>query len=110
MKLNLKGHLLLNLSSLAALALTVLVGAACAQPKNQYKLYADGLACPFCAYGIEKELSAIKGVEKIDIDIGQGLIRVTMADGARLEEAVARKAVKDAGFTLRSFEKVSPAQ
>ncbi|MFQ5756349.1 MAG: heavy-metal-associated domain-containing protein [Acidiferrobacterales bacterium] len=68
-----------------------------------YSLQVDGLACPFCAYGIEKKLSAIDGVEKIDVDIKSGQVIVTMANGASLSEDRARQAVKDAGFTLRAF-------
>lgn len=68
-----------------------------------YSLQVDGLACPFCAYGIEKKLSAIDGVEQIDVDIKEGQVIVTLADGASLSEDRARQAVKDAGFTLRAF-------
>ncbi len=68
-----------------------------------YSLKVDGLACPFCAYGIEKKLSAIDGVEKIDVDIKEGQVIVTMADGASLSEERARQAVTEAGFTLRAF-------
>lgn len=71
-----------------------------------YKLQVDGLACPFCAYGIEKKLSAIEGVEMLDIDIESGSVMVTMADGATLEETAARRAVEAAGFSLRDFEAV----
>ena len=68
-----------------------------------YSLQVDGLACPFCAYGIEKKLSAIDGVEKIDVDIKQGQVIVTLANGASLSEDRARQAVTEAGFTLRAF-------
>ncbi len=68
-----------------------------------YSLKVDGLACPFCAYGIEKKLSAIDGVEDIKVDIKEGQVIVTMADGTSLSEQRARQAVKDAGFTLRTF-------
>ena len=30
-----------------------------------YSLQVNGLACPFCAYGVEKKLSSIEGVEDI---------------------------------------------
>ena len=69
-----------------------------------YKLYVDGLACPFCAYGVEKKVGGLDGVEKIDIDIDGGIVEVTLADGASLDEATAKQAVDDAGFTLRKFE------
>ena len=68
-----------------------------------YSLKVDGLACPFCAYGIEKKLSAIDGVEDIKVDIKEGQVIVTMADGRSLSEQRARQAVTKAGFTLRAF-------
>ena len=71
-----------------------------------YTLFADGLACPFCAYGIEKQLSKIKGVEKIDTDISAGTVTVTMAVGIELDETTARQAVEAAAFTLRDFKEV----
>jgi copper chaperone CopZ len=69
-----------------------------------YRLSVDGLACPFCAYGIEKQLSRLDGVEAVDVDIKDGAVRVTLAEGGRLDEATARAAVKRAGFSLRAFE------
>ncbi len=77
--------------------------------QQAYKLHVDGLACPFCAYGIEKKLNAIKGVQGVGVDIASGTVNVTMAEGARLDEATAKQAVKDAGFTLRKFEPAQPA-
>jgi len=77
--------------------------------QTQYQLQVDGLACPFCAYGIEKELTRTEGLESIDIDINAGTITVTMAEGATMSKAQADRIVKDAGFTLREFTEV-PAQ
>jgi copper chaperone CopZ len=73
---------------------------------NQYTLGVDGLGCPFCAYGIEKQLSAIEGVESIETDIKSGQVVVTLVEGKSLREEVARQAVKDAGFTLRSLKQI----
>ncbi len=69
-----------------------------------YTLYVDGLACPFCAYGVEKKVGGLDGVERVDIDIDEGLVAVTMAEGSTLAEAAAKRAVDEAGFTLRAFE------
>ncbi len=77
--------------------------------QQAYRLRVDGLACPFCAYGVEKKLSAIKGVREAAVDIASGTVTVTMAEGAGLDEAAAKQAVKDAGFTLRGFELIQPA-
>ncbi len=98
-----------TLRSLAfGLSLIVLAGAALAAPPA-YKLRVDGLTCPFCAYGIEKKLSVIAGVKTIDVDIRSGTVTVTMTEGAKLDEAMAREAVKAAGFGLGGFEEVPAA-
>ncbi len=74
-----------------------------------YQLHVDGLACPFCAYGIEKKLGALEGVQGVETHIKDGAVIVTMKDGATLDEGSARKAVKEAGFSLRKFEQVQSA-
>ncbi len=71
---------------------------------NQYALAVDGLACPFCAYGIEKRLTAIEGVESVETDVKSGQVIVTLVEGKTLSEEAARQAIKDAGFTLRSLK------
>ncbi len=82
----------------------VLMSVSALAAQQAYKLRVDGLSCPFCAYGIEKKLNAIKGVQQIEVDIATGIVAVTMAEGTTLDEATAKQAVKDAGFTLRGFE------
>ncbi len=77
---------------------------------NQYALAVDGLACPFCAYGVEKRLSAIEGVESVETDIKRGQVVVTLAEGKTLSEEVARQAVEDAGFTLRSLKRTQGSE
>jgi len=75
---------------------------------NAYRLSVDGLACPFCAYGVEKQLTAIDGVGTVKTDIAAGTVTVTMKAGGILDEATARRAVEAAGFSLRGFEKAPP--
>ena len=87
------------------LALMLVAATAFAEPQI-YKLQVDGLACPFCAFGIEKKLSEIKGVDQLDTDIKASVIRLTMKDGVLLDETVAEQAVEKAGFTLRGFEQI----
>lgn len=74
-----------------------------------YRLHVDGLSCPFCAYGIEKKLGAVKGVQGLETHIKDGTVIVTMKDGVTLDEASAKRAVKEAGFNLRKFEQVQSA-
>lgn len=77
------------------------------QDANSYEIGVDGISCPFCSYGIEKELSAIEGVDKLGVDIKRGVVTVRMKADASLNEAQARKATKDAGFKMRSFTRIS---
>lgn len=70
---------------------------------DRYQLQVDGLACPFCAYGIEKKLSHLEGVEQVTTDVANGRVTVQMTGGGILEEVQAKRAVQAAGFTLRSF-------
>ena len=91
------------LGSLLGIALAFMPLAVTAAPEA-YTLTVDGLACPFCAYGLEKHINALEGIESIEIDIDEGTILVTMAEGAEIDEADLRQAVNDAGFTLRKVE------
>ena len=84
---------------LAALAFSV---AALAADKH-YVLGVDGLACPFCAYGIEKRLNKVDGVTGVEVDVGKSTVRVTLQEGRTFSEERARQAVEQAGFTLRSY-------
>lgn len=77
---------------------------------KQYALEIAGLACPFCAYGIEKKLSDIEGVKDVEIHIGESKAIVIMQEGAALSEEEARQAVKKAGFTLGSFARVQDGE
>lgn len=88
----------------ALLAALVLAGPTQAQETPPaYTIEVDGLACPFCAYGIEKQLLAIAGVETVETDIRSGTVTVTMQPGSTLDDHAARKAVAAAGFTMRGF-------
>lgn len=71
-----------------------------------YTIQVDGLSCPFCAYGIEKQLSEIDGVDSVVVDISKGLVNVTMQQDRLFNKKQAQQAVTDAGFTLRSFKQI----
>jgi len=85
-----------------ALSLVLVATGVSAAPAS-YQLRVDGLACPFCAYGIEKKLGALAGVERVDTNIKDGVVIVTMHDGTTLDETTAKKAVKEAGVSLRKL-------
>ncbi len=95
-----------NLIRTAVIILVFLLPVTAFAAKTQYRLQVDGLACPFCAYGIEKKFNSTKGLENIDIDINAGTVTVTMARGTTMSRAQAGRIVKEAGFSLRAFTKL----
>ncbi len=88
---------------IASMMLSVLWSTAAFAAGTQYYLRVDGLACPYCAYGIEKKLKAIEGVGKIDVSLDAGLVVVDVAEGVTLTESQMKTLFQDAGFTYRSM-------
>ncbi len=68
-----------------------------------YELHVDGLACPYCSYGIEKQLRRTEGVKSVAVDLKRGVVLVTAAEGTRFSEDQMRGIVKSAGFSLRGM-------
>ncbi len=66
-----------------------------------YSIRVDGLACPYCAYGIEKKLNEIKGVKFLNMDLDKGIVTVE-TDNVKLEDAQLKQLFQDSGFTYRS--------
>jgi len=63
----------------------------------------DGLSCPFCAYGLEKHLKKIAGVEGVDINMKDGKAIVHLKPDVQVDDATLKTAVKKAGFTARGI-------
>lgn len=63
----------------------------------------DGIACPFCAYGIEKRLKRIDGVAELSVLLEEGRVQLKMDEGATVSEERLREAVAEAGFEARSI-------
>jgi copper chaperone CopZ len=99
----------------AVILTTGLIGPAQAGVKS-LTVKVDGLACPFCAYGLEKKLKKVEGVEKLNIDINTGEVILNVTAGTRLTAAPdaekkastglviqVQKAVEEGGFTPRAI-------
>jgi mercuric ion binding protein len=59
----------------------------------------DGLSCPFCAYGLEKKIKKMKGVEDLTIFVERGKVEVIFEDKKFFEREKLEEAAKNAGFT-----------
>ena len=74
---------------------------------TQYDLRVDGLACPFCAYGIEKSFIKTEGVKSVEIDLKNGLVIVKTKEGKTFTENKLKVIINDAGFTMKSMTEKS---
>jgi len=70
---------------------------------TRYELRVDGLACPFCAYGIEKTFIQTEGVESVEIDFKNGLVIVNTVEGIKFSEDKLITIIDDTGFTMKSM-------
>jgi len=95
------GTRLLLAGTLASLAL--IWSSASFAGGTEYDLRVDGLACPFCAYGIEKKFTKTEGVESVDVDLKKGLVIVKTGDGKSFKEDELKTIIHDAGFTMKSM-------
>lgn len=75
----------------------------------RYELRVDGLACPYCAYGIEKKIKALEGVNKdsLEIKLNKGLVIFEADTDSPLTEQSMKTLINDAGFTLRQYKVLS---
>lgn len=69
-------------------------------PADAYVLQVDGLACPYCGYGVEKQFAKREGVQATDIDIEKGVVIVSVAQRTRFSDSELEQHVHDAGFEL----------
>lgn len=84
---------------LTSFVMTLMLTSTLLAEKKQVTVRVDGLSCPFCAFGLEKKLKSIEGVENLEIKINDGLAILTFKDGATIDEKLIVKKVKEAGFT-----------
>ena len=68
-------------------------------------LHLDGLSCPFCAYGLEKNLKKLEGMSELDIKINEGIASFRVTNAEQITDEQLQKVVKEAGFTLRSINR-----
>lgn len=59
----------------------------------------NGMSCPFCAYGVRKELLTIPGVKDVRVNLGKSQAIVTVKPGARVTDQQISQAIREAGFS-----------
>jgi len=73
---------------------------------GKVKIEVDGLSCPFCAYGLEKNLKDVENIKDIKIDVENAFVLLKISEGKSVNEQLLRKNIKDAGFTPRNITQV----
>jgi len=66
----------------------------------------EGLYCPFCAYGLEKNLKKLKGFKKVEVNLKHGVAELHIKTGVRVTDTAIQKAVEDAGFDSASIKRI----
>jgi len=96
---------ILRLLLITGLLLAAPIASASAQEvgASSATIRVDGLSCPYCAYGLEKHLKKLAGVEGVDINMKDGKATVHLKPDARVDDAALKTAVKKAGFTARGI-------
>jgi copper chaperone len=54
-----------------------------------------GMTCDHCRHAVSSELSAVRGVAEVDVDLGTKLVTVT---GESLDDDALRAALQEAGY------------
>ncbi len=58
-----------------------------------------GLACPFCAYSVEKSLSKLASIDSVTVDLAANQVRVVMKAEHSADLKQINEAIVNAGFT-----------
>jgi copper chaperone len=56
-----------------------------------------GMNCEHCKAAVTEELSAVAGIQSVEVDLDRKLVKVT---GTTLDDAVLRTAINEAGYEV----------
>jgi copper chaperone CopZ len=65
----------------------------------------NGLVCAFCAQGIEKKLKKFPATAEVVVSLEHRLVAVSLKDAQDIPDADLRKALTDAGYTVKSISR-----
>jgi len=85
------------------LAVVLVLGLAGTASSADFTLRVDGMACPFCAFGIEKKLLDVPGVLDVEVYLDEGRIALAFESGSKATVDDLEQAVRKAGFGLTAL-------
>ncbi len=68
-------------------------------------LKVDGLACPFCAAGLERKLKALDATAEVEVKLEEGEVYLTLKAGETVTDATLTRTVENAGFSVRGIDR-----
>jgi len=98
---------LLGISGVELEAKEIIKDAASKKSVNRLLIRVDGLACYFCAYGLERFFKKSGRIAAFDMKMEEGIVEATPIKGKPLLSVeTVSKYIYDAGFTFRSIKAV----
>ena len=89
----------MNKAALVIVSLLWLPIATWAAEQEVVEINVTGLACPFCAYGLEKNLKKLPEVSTVTVNLADNMARVIMNADHEADLESIKKAIVKAGFT-----------
>ena len=94
-------------AALMLMGLFLLSGPVLAEPHEVLEIDVAGMTCAFCAYGVEKNLGKLSGVEQVQVSLESKKARIVMKPGETPDETIIRDIIRDAGFTPKESSRYS---
>lgn len=98
---NLIGPLAVILGTGLLFAAPVRLEAQAPPAQDSLVLSVDGMVCSLCAYGVERRLKRLDGVEGVHVDLDAHRVVVTLRPGTAVSDSTLGDEVRRAGFALR---------
>jgi copper chaperone CopZ len=83
----------------------MLLGISATSTAATIEMTVNGLVCAFCAQGIEKKLKKFPATAEVVVNLEHRLVAVSLKEGLDITDADLRKALTDAGYTVKSIER-----
>jgi copper chaperone CopZ len=84
---------------------TILLAITASSAAATIEMTVNGLVCAFCAQGIEKKLKKFPATAEVVVSLEHRLVAVGLKEGQDIPDADLRKALTDAGYTVKSIDR-----
>lgn len=72
---------------------------------KELKIHVNGMVCAFCAQGITKKFEARPEVAKIDVNLKDKIVLVTIKDKQDIQDDDIKNILKESGFAVEKIER-----